>query len=401
MARKKKITIASAVCAAGLVALLATPAQAFGENGVSGFGPITGANGRVPTTPVPEPSPQRDSDGDGLLDDWESNGYDADGDGKVDVDLPAMGADPRHKDMFVETDYLPGMLPSTAVYDKAVAMFAKAPVSNPDGRDGIVLHLDAGDAGGAKYDLGGGSEVHRTDPIDVVDDVEAARDDNSDPDRRGIFRYMWWADSYGDTDSSGQAYMSGDVFLVTMGPTHWANASDDAKMGTFVHELGHTLGLGHGGGDAWVNYKPNYLSVMNYTFQIDGLETADGKAFWDYSDRKLPSLDERALDERKGLGPDAADFATYWITPSGYFKGSSGTADKPLDWNDDKSIGTAVEYDMSWDDEFQVLEGYDDWANISIPVEKAERAKPHVVSELTASEAADLSKGRERAAHAH
>ena len=32
-----------------------------------------------------------------------------------------------------------------------------------------------------------------------------------------------------------------------------------------MHELGHTLGLQHGGADD-VNLKPNYLSVMSYAF---------------------------------------------------------------------------------------------------------------------------------------
>jgi hypothetical protein len=38
--------------------------------------------------------PFAETDGDGLLDSWETNGLDADGDGTIDVDLPAMGADP-------------------------------------------------------------------------------------------------------------------------------------------------------------------------------------------------------------------------------------------------------------------------------------------------------------------
>ena len=44
--------------------------------------------------------------GDGLLDDWERNGLGQNGDGTIDVDLPAMGADLFHKDIFMETDYM-------------------------------------------------------------------------------------------------------------------------------------------------------------------------------------------------------------------------------------------------------------------------------------------------------
>ena len=47
-----------------------------------------------------------DSDGDGLWDDWERFGIDVDGDGVIDVDLPAMGANPMHKDIFIEVDWM-------------------------------------------------------------------------------------------------------------------------------------------------------------------------------------------------------------------------------------------------------------------------------------------------------
>ena len=49
---------------------------------------------------------------------------------------------------------------------------------------------------------------------------------------------------------------------------------DMAQAGTLMHELGHNLGLRHGGDDH-TKYKPNYLSVMNYAFQLTGLLQAD------------------------------------------------------------------------------------------------------------------------------
>src|SRR5262249_43077444 len=66
--------------------------------------------------------------------------------------------------------------------------------------------------------------------------------------------------------------------------------------GTFMHELGHNLGLRHGGGVSSTsdpntctppdcedectnppepNFKPNYLSVMNYRYQSSGIQNAD------------------------------------------------------------------------------------------------------------------------------
>jgi probable HAF family extracellular repeat protein len=46
-----------------------------------------------------------DTDGDGLCDAWEKYGYTDPNTGKF-VDLPAMGADPMHKDIFVQADYM-------------------------------------------------------------------------------------------------------------------------------------------------------------------------------------------------------------------------------------------------------------------------------------------------------
>lgn len=42
-----------------------------------------------------------------------------------------------------------------------------------------------------------------------------------------------------------------------------------------MHELGHNLGLKHGGADLCINYKPHYLSIMNYTYQANGIPVAD------------------------------------------------------------------------------------------------------------------------------
>ena len=55
-----------------------------------------------------------------------------------------------------------------------------------------------------------------------------------------------------------------------------------------MHELGHTLGLHHGGGDD-INNKPNYYSVMNYAWQVPHSGySSDWKL--DYSDETMPTL---------------------------------------------------------------------------------------------------------------
>jgi hypothetical protein len=82
-----------------------------------------------------------DSDDDALLDGWEVRGVNG-------INLAAMGASPLHKDVFVEMDFMVrasatnGLGPNAAVLSMIEAVFAAAPVANPDGRTGIKIHLD-------------------------------------------------------------------------------------------------------------------------------------------------------------------------------------------------------------------------------------------------------------------
>ena len=65
-----------------------------------------------------------------------------------------------------------------------------------------------------------------------------------------------------------------------------------------MHELGHNLGLRHGGGDN-VNCKPNYYSVMSYSRQLPDFLSPRPL---DYSRGAQPTLNESALSEGGGVG---------------------------------------------------------------------------------------------------
>ena len=59
--------------------------------------------------------------------------------------------------------------------------------------------------------------------------------------------------------------------MAPVGPegTNHAVGSTDEQVGTFMHEFGHNLGLGHGGEPADVkNCEPNYLSIMSLFISI-------------------------------------------------------------------------------------------------------------------------------------
>ena len=100
-------------------------------------------------------------------------------------------------------------------------------------------------------------------------------------------------------------------------------AAQKCKEGTLLHELGHTLTLTHGGtyyndpvNLSLPNYEPNcksnFLSVMNYLFQVRGFPD-DGH---DYSGQTLPPLSETALNETLGIGAAAADFTRWYAPPN-------------------------------------------------------------------------------------
>lgn len=105
-----------------------------------------------------------DSDGDGLLDEWEENGFATTVGGEQwFVDLPAMGADPRTKDVFVEIDFM-----ADATHSHAPDPAAVADIVDSFARSGIHLHVDYGRSApltyGAPGAVWGGPQSGRPDP---------------------------------------------------------------------------------------------------------------------------------------------------------------------------------------------------------------------------------------------
>lgn len=298
-------------------------------------------------------SPYLDSDGDKLLDSWELNGYDANGDGIIDIDLPTMGANPYKKDLFVEMDWMPGLLGTEEDLNRIVKEFADLPLRNPDGTTGVNIHLDAGSERSAKYNLGGGNVLPYSALENGIRGVVDYRNNYSDPNRKGIFYYMVWGDKYGTNGSSGVAWMHGMEFLVSVGPSYWGTASSDVKVGTFIHELGHNLGLGHGGTDE-VNFKPNYLSIMNYAYQLGGVPHQGGKKFM-YSTRAAASLNEAALQEKRGFGASTLGYLF-----------NNAPAHRNVDFNKNGKIDTvAVTADLNNDGQYTVLSAPNDMLSMT------------------------------------
>src|SRR5439155_15763147 len=96
----------------------------------------------------------------------------------------------------------------------------------------------------------------------------------------------------GGTSASGIARnIAGDPNAVSDFAAASANRTEFQVLVNIMHELGHTLGLRHGGQDGH-NHKVNQLSVMNYSWSAgvyfqDPTHTS-GARYLDYSRMELP-----------------------------------------------------------------------------------------------------------------
>lgn len=313
-----------------------------------------------------------DTDGDGLSDGNEVLGT------LAGLDLPALGVDPRRKDILLEYDWYvdaseagstahcPASTshshrPLQASLDIVTAMFADAPVSNPDGTTGINIIHDVGQ--GAPFT--GGSQVFDPDGDGILpgDTYSAQFDAHYSLDfaqnRRGYFHYVLLPHRYLAPDNglaySGIAELTDgqmrDEFIVSL----YCQRSVRNVAHTIAHELGHNLGLHHGGDDD-CNHKPNYNSIMNYRYQFPGVDidcdvlADEGPA--DFSSGNRAVLDENALDERTGV-----------------------CGGVPFDWNGANGIEPLVQADINAQAALQpvlcggvlsVLSDHDDWSNAVI-----------------------------------
>ena len=193
--------------------------------------------------------------------------------------------------------------------------------------------------------------------------------------------------------TSGVSDIGGADSLIALGLWGSAGQTDPVEAGTFMHELGHSNGLTHGGlyydiPGSYVatfepNCKPNYQSVMSYQFQVDLLDNG----VLDYSEQQLSTLNENSLPA--GLtstdGSALAYSTTKWYTPiqpSGIGSAATHHCDgTPLSPATDPNptmylaAGPADPITPAWENGSDInfdgtidvsLRGYNDWANLDL-----------------------------------
>ncbi len=265
-------------------------------------------------------------------------------------------------------------------------------------------------------DLGGGNEISLADipdpgsqfipPIEPGDDYSVDIDgnglrdfyevkrENFDLIRYGVFRYAILAE---DRDDDGEDYPGGQAEI----------GGDDTvtfsrRPGVLMHELGHNLGLRHGGNEN-LNCKPNFVSIMNYSMsrginrqsrdaQIQDTDN-DGNLeaqILDFSPARTTSgrgdalifadgepLNESELDETRELDEGDNDNVTVHYNADG--DALDLDMDELPDWNDGPNAGDTVSANVNFsedksgcdgDDEAAIsaLGGHDDWSAIVMPI---------------------------------
>jgi len=212
-------------------------------------------------------------------------------------------------------------------------------------------------------------------------------------------------------NETGRSELPGNDLIVSLGGIFDRTAAylpDTGQGGTFMHELGHNLGLNHGGplnvngnptdpNQVALNYKPNFISVMNYNFQTIGISSADpncspddmvcrttpvgtrldyssfcplGQILCDPGSQVIPNtLDETNGSESAGINIGNNGISYIWSP------GQTGIpATGPVDFNGDGNktdtwcpsgcTFTAVDLNNDGDGKDTLLQPFEDWPNL-------------------------------------
>ena len=387
---------------------------------VAGIAYVTGAtqSGNFPLTPEAYKAPYQkvqgggtsggwgdayvarimeDKDGDAIPDPWEKEGLDINNDGTIDLNLPKLGASPTHKDLFMEIDWMKDATHNHKPLDMSLEdvkkVFVTAPVNNPDGKQGINLHILVDESlpeitnmfftrgNGVRDDfmdlkLGNPENQCGTGESDghfgTMDERKSVNCTNILRAREQVFRYTIFGhnpaidnnkngvlDAGEATTNAGfsEAYPGNDI-MITLGGWDDANLRTYGGSSTtaggkrfmqatdFMHELGHSLGLGHGGRTTdnsnadQENCKPNYLSIMSYALIFRNI---DPTSPLDYSRVALPDLNENAMVEADGIGGPTGRMAVRGVNGIPRLEFADDTVDWNLD-NDTKDTVSVTDY---------------------------------------------------------
>ena len=347
-----------------------------------------------------------DDDGDGIPDCSEVPGSTFAG-----MDLYAMGARVNQKDLFVEIDYMDpagttdtnveGMLPQREVLDRIKAEFLA---------HDFHVHFDVGDyldqspgIDPLDYDLGGGGFVPFAEKImfrffgqpdgshldPEIADIYVYKAKYMELKRRQFFYYIVFAYTHAQ-GASGVSEVNGNDSFIALGSWN-LNRDDQLKTnqlinyqsGTLIHEFGHALGLSHGGFEG-TNYKPNYLSSMNYMYATNGIPVQgnnEGDRYYLFYNSAATgnfqckinlttsTLNNGPFDDWTTFGLGFSDGSSIDLDEVngisealGFGRPNGGSIDFNCDGEIDDTLLT--NFSVNRDQDVELLKDYDDWSNI-------------------------------------
>lgn len=216
-----------------------------------------------------------DTDGDGLNDTEEVQVYgtdpiasDTDNDGLSDgleVNNPSNlypNADPLRKDIYVEIDEMKDQKLPKYEAQKIVESYATAPIDNPDGSEGITLHL--------LY-----NETIPKEESTHKNQLDELSEEYFDRKKTGYHYMVVVKNVHADNGNPKGSAVSG--FMIVEDSSNIRDYTASIAM----HELGHSVRVGarkHPGGDSARYPFSEYPSVMNYNSPRDTMDYSDGGA---------------------------------------------------------------------------------------------------------------------------
>ena len=216
-----------------------------------------------------------DLDKDALPDCWEVFGIDVDEDGTFDYRLQERGSQYDRKDLFLEIDSMQNSAPPSVV----VEMVQKAFRGNPQAHEPVELHVDYLPIHGAHTIP---PDVEFRDGLDAwfaqtklvyfgtQQELQDRFQGNGKPLEAKAKAFHYCIIIYRHpTNKGGAGELGGNdcvlaSFVLNPAGTGYNQISTTTRAVALMHELGHNLGLHHGGRGDPTNDKPNYFSIMNY-----------------------------------------------------------------------------------------------------------------------------------------
>ena len=347
-----------------------------------------------------------DNDADGICDSWEtSSGLKVSLDGGVtsytyacsplldDPQSPLIDPantvecpSPLHKDVYVEVDYMTNHHPDdTALLDvikayKKMNIYLHIQVNEDLGFHSTLTQYYTPTTIPAGYDYHDFQSLKKAFFGTSTERSLCPASGECVPltDKSFVFHYGIFLHELADAaGSSGYAEIGGNDLAITMGPFPAHVGTHDQQAAAFMHELGHNLNLRHGGNED-LNCKPNYPSIMSYTYMFPKSSGGfiDGRIL-NYSGWKYSAISESKLYE--GTTKSITVGAPI-STVLGYYLG--GTTKDPtvvttgsvIDW-DRNGLATPSGYALNvhymtpiadcHDTTTRTLYGYNDWANLA------------------------------------